>query len=33
MAVNRRRIKKANHGKRPCRGRVRRGRKNIRTPR
>ena len=33
MAVNNRRIKKANHGKRPCCGKVRRRRKNIKTPR
>jgi len=33
MAVNKRPIKKANHGKRPCRGNVRRRRKNIKTPR
>lgn len=33
MAVNNRKIKKANHGRRPCMGRKNRQRKNIRTPR
>lgn len=33
MAVNKRIIKKANHGRRPCAGRKRRMTKNIKTPR
>jgi hypothetical protein len=33
MAVNNRRIKKANHGKRPCCGNQRRKKRNIKTPR
>lgn len=33
MSVNKRLIKKANHGKRPCCGKVRRATKNIKTPR
>lgn len=33
MAVNKRHIKKANHGKRPCCGKVRRKTRNIKTPR
>lgn len=33
MAVNNRIIKKANHGRRPCCGKKRRQRKNIKTPR
>jgi hypothetical protein len=33
MAVNKRFIKKANHGKRPCRGNAARRVKNIKTPR
>jgi hypothetical protein len=33
MAVNNRRIKKANHGKRPCCGRNTRAKKRIKTPR
>jgi hypothetical protein len=33
MAVNNRRLKKANHGRRPCCGRHSRRRKSIKTPR
>jgi hypothetical protein len=33
MAVNKRPIKKANHGRRPCCGKVRRARTRIKTPR
>jgi hypothetical protein len=33
MAVNNRRIKKANHGRRPCSGRNRRAKTRIKTPR
>jgi hypothetical protein len=33
MAHNKRKLKKANHGRRPCMGRARREKKNIKTPR
>jgi hypothetical protein len=33
MSANNQRIKKANHGKRPCCGKVGRARKRIHTPR
>ena len=33
MSVNKRFIKKASHGKRPCRGNARRRKTNIKTPR
>ncbi len=33
MAVNRRLLKKANHGKRPCSGHYSRAKKRITTPR